>query len=401
MKFLSTNLVAGILLPLFLAAIESERCYSQTSPWAMHIVDDASRGADGVRLGDADKDGRTDVVTGWEEGGKIRVCFQPTTAAVQERWPSIRVGNVASPEDAVFADINSDGWLDVVSCCEGREQAIYIHINPGQSTSVVRDASKWKTILVKQSRDVTRWMFCEPLGDGTLIIGSKEPSAQIVQCVAKPDGSATFTKLRECGWIMSLRRFDVDSDGDADIVYSDRKGTRRAVGWLENAGDGNWNDHLIGGTDVENMFLDVTSVDGRPTVFCNTKSGCIVKFTPKEDVGQTWKESRIPHPKGIGTGKGVATGDIDGDGIPDLACTCEHSNGAIGVYWLRHAAGEQADLGLHSWQFRNISGSKRGVKFDRLELVDLDRDGDLDLLTCEERHNLGVIWYENPAVNPP
>lgn len=30
-------------------------------------------------------------------------------------------------------------------------------------------------------------------------------------------------------------------------------------------------------------------------------------------------------------------------------------------------------------------------------MLDLDADGDLDLLTCEEVHNLGVFWYENPA----
>jgi len=31
-----------------------------------------------------------------------------------------------------------------------------------------------------------------------------------------------------------------------------------------------------------------------------------------------------------------------------------------------------------------------------LEAIDLDADGDLDLLTCEEVANLGVFWYENP-----
>ena len=31
-------------------------------------------------------------------------------------------------------------------------------------------------------------------------------------------------------------------------------------------------------------------------------------------------------------------------------------------------------------------------------MIDLDGDNDLDVLTCEERHNLGVIWYENPAL---
>ena len=30
-------------------------------------------------------------------------------------------------------------------------------------------------------------------------------------------------------------------------------------------------------------------------------------------------------------------------------------------------------------------------------MIDLDGDGDLDLLTCEEVHDLGVFWYENPT----
>lgn len=42
-------------------------------------------------------------------------------------------------------------------------------------------------------------------------------------------------------------------------------------------------------------------------------------------------------------------------------------------------------------------GGPEGVKFDLIQLEDLDADGDLDLITCEERHQLGVIWYENPA----
>jgi hypothetical protein len=43
----------------------------------------------------------------------------------------------------------------------------------------------------------------------------------------------------------------------------------------------------------------------------------------------------------------------------------------------------------------DVSGNV-GVKFDLVELVDLDGDGDLDAITCEEVDNLGVFWFENP-----
>jgi hypothetical protein len=56
-----------------------------------------------------------------------------------------------------------------------------------------------------------------------------------------------------------------------------------------------------------------------------------------------------------------------------------------------------------NWQGHEIGGPA-GIKFDRIELLDLDADADLDVLTCEERHDnrgLGVIWYENPTASPP
>jgi hypothetical protein len=33
---------------------------------------------------------------------------------------------------------------------------------------------------------------------------------------------------------------------------------------------------------------------------------------------------------------------------------------------------------------------------DLIELIDLDTDGDLNVITCEEVANLGLFWYENP-----
>ena len=375
-------------------------------PWTLHTVDNASRGADGVRLADVDKDGRLDIVTGWEEGGKIRICFQPTASAIRKPWPSIQIGSVKSPEDAVFADVNDDGWLDVVSSCEGKQQAVFFHLNPAVTDTAtsrerVRKSAAWTTKPVPASMDYTRWMFCEPLDTNSLIFGSKQPNAQITFWdLAAPENNARFHDLRKSGWIMSLCRFDVDDDGDNDIVYSDRKGPFCSVGWLENQSNSEqttWQDHLIGGKDLEVMFLDIARIDNRSTIACNTRNGYVLLLMPGTDVTQPWHASRIAHPDGVGDGKGVAVGDVNNDGHMDLACTCEHAEGKVGVYWLSEASkGAKNDGELQRWNFNDISGNTKGIKFDRIELLDLDHDGDLDLLTCEERDNLGVIWYENP-----
>ena len=97
---------------------------------------------------------------------------------------------------------------------------------------------------------------------------------------------------------------------------------------------------------------------------------------------------------GVGSGKAVEIGDIDLDGRLDLVYSCEGaSEGREGVVWLSY----DKTPAEPRWTSHALAGPQ-GVKFDRLELLDLDGDGDLDVLTCEERDNLGVIWYENPTL---
>ena len=72
--------------------------------------------------------------------------------------------------------------------------------------------------------------------------------------------------------------------------------------------------------------------------------------------------------------------------------SCENAKDKSGVMWLsyRHSVTDKV------WDAHEVSG-RVGTKFDIVVLRDLDADGDLDVITCEERENLGVIWYENPT----
>ena len=57
-------------------------------PWRCHIIDEAPRGADGVKLADVNHDGLLDITTGWEEGGVTRVYLDPGPARAKGKWPS-------------------------------------------------------------------------------------------------------------------------------------------------------------------------------------------------------------------------------------------------------------------------------------------------------------------------
>ena len=104
--------------------------------------------------------------------------------------------------------------------------------------------------------------------------------------------------------------------------------------------------------------------------------------------GSEWQSHAIPLPAGVGTGKSAVVSDVDGDGQNDLIFSCENAKGELsGMRWLSRSGSE--------WQSHEIGGPA-GVKYDRIELIDLDGDGDLDVLCCEERDQLGVCWYENP-----
>lgn len=371
--------------------------------WLRHTIDATSRGADGVRLADADGDGRLDIVTGWEEGGLIRTYRHPGTAAVTQPWPVVTVGRVASPEDAVFVDVNRDGVLDVVSCCEGNTRSIHLHLAP-TDRGRYWDAAAWSTQRLTPADKPQSWMFCLPLNSGdqpALIVGSKGQGASISRLSAELEGPALsnirLQHLTDAGWIMSLRAVDMDGDGDRDVLFSDRKGPNRGLGWLEQPTDPDgtiWKRHLIGGTAEEVMFLDVADLtgDGVDEVVAATRSAGVIVCRRGGTAGE-WSERMIPMPADCGSGKGVSIADVDQDGRTDLVISCEHAEDRHGLFWLS----QRSDDIDGPWGFQPISGRAAGVKFDRVEMLDIDGDGDLDVLTCEERDNLGVIWYENPV----
>ncbi len=375
--------------------------------WSRHTIDAASRGADGVRLIDVNGDDLPDIATGWEEGGRIRICINPGPNRARQKWPAVTVGEVGAPEDAVFADLDGDGAIDVVSSCEGGVRTMYVHWAPGDRARYL-DAPAWQTEAIPTSENAMKWMFCLPMqvDDARgidLVAGAKGGGAKIgwfeAPAEARDLTAWEWHPLLDAGWIMSLIATDMDGDGDDDVLVSDRRGKGRGCLWLENpdtaaAKHRPWPVHRIGGEDHEVMFLTQGDLDqdGLDDVVVATKDNGLLFFRRLSANGHRWRRHTIAMPENTGTGKAVAIGDVDRDGRRDLVVTCEHAgDGKSGVFWLRYVTAPTDPV----WVRYEISGPE-GIKYDLAELIDLDADGDLDVLTCEERANLGVIWYENP-----
>lgn len=373
-------------------------------PWPRHTIDASSQGADGVKLADANGDGRPDIATGWEEGGSIRLYLNPGPADVRRPWPKVELSRVRSPEDATIVDLDGDGRPDVVSATEGRDRSLYVHWSPAAGAG-----SAWETSVFAEARGKQAWMFALPFDVDRehgidLVVGSKLEGAAIgwLRSPRDPRDTAAWTyhALRPAGWIMSLLAADLNRDGFDDILFSDRRGPRAGIGWLENPGaarsaTSTWKEHRIADADDTSqvMFIAHADLDGDGTaeIIAPYKKArlAILRRTGPE----TWQPQWLDLAGELGTAKAVSAGDINSDGRIDLVMSCEEAKGPrTGLVWL-----EQLPSG---WKLHDLGGPA-GVKFDLVPLLDLDGDGDLDVITTEEQDQLGVVWYENPFGRKP
>ena len=389
---------------VFLAAVTAQTVPVDGPEWERHIVDNGSKGADGVKLDDVDLDGDLDLVCGWEEGGVIRVYLNPGTDAVRDLWPFVEVGQIKSPEDAILADLDGDGGMDVVSFAEGKARAIHVHWGP-RDGALRLNPNAWKTELLPWPEPAQLWMQGVAMDlDGKngldLVTASKGSGATVSLALspkrARDLGAWTTQVLRKSHWIMSVVPKDMDGDGLSDLLIVDRKGDRSGVFWLKNPGAEKvllrkkWREFAVGAPGREVMFLDAGDVnaDGHLDVVAAVKPREVHLFLGGDEVNE-WQEEVVQLGGEIGDAKGVALGDLNADGLLDIVFTCEHADGPLsGIVWL-----EQREAG--AWNQRPLGGAA-GLKYDYPVTIDLDGDGDLDVLTCEERDQLGIIWYENP-----
>ena len=170
---------------LALGAVGADR----GDPWPRHAIDGGGGGCDGVRLADVNGDGLPDVTSGWEQSGISRAYLHPGYDAVTDPWPAVTVGSAPNVEDAVFADLDGDGAMDVISSCEGGTRAVFVHWAPSDPADYLNPAL-WQTAMIPASAGWL-WMYAVPMQvDGEngidIVVGAKEANAKVAWFESPP-----------------------------------------------------------------------------------------------------------------------------------------------------------------------------------------------------------------------
>ena len=423
---------------------DAKAANGQYISWIEHRIDDvdiggvAISGSDGLIMGDLDMDGYPDIVSVHESDieydgiakGHIRLAFG---SADPDKWELVTLAEgeeAGAAEDADIADVNGDGWPDIIAACE-LEHLIYFQ-NPGKDIR----AGNWPRVIPKVTEDrgsFIRVFFADFNQDGKLEVVAPNKGSQSGRRAQKSTPISWFEITGEMmggsSWIEheltrmnvpeNARPVDLDGDGDQDILAGSR--TEERIVWFENLGTNpiSFKEHTINAfedgtpypiTGVNVDFYDFNKDERLDIVVYHSpgkkKFGWIEQPDNFQDpwklhhIGFTLPDSLI----------GVVLADINGDGNPD-AMTGTYSGSPrdhdgedrtvddnIGrLAWFEHPGDPEGQ-----WIRHDISRRIRGM-FDKFVPIDLDKDGDVDFVSTRGNSYPydGVFWLEQVRTREP
>jgi len=269
--------------------------------------------------------------------------------AAEPQWKRIAIDAEFRAEGVALGDFNKDGAMDVAA---------------GDGWYAAPD---WKRTEIRQ------------------------PLTQQGQPTDRYDGTKGYSNCF-CQWTC-----DINQDGWDDLITVGYPGD--PFYWYENPRNapGRWKQHLIWHSICNEtpLFTDVTG-DGKPEIVLGSqperqmgyieipapdKAAEKWTFTPLSEAGEPMQNGTFKYYHGLGVG------DLSGDGRSDVV--------------IMHGWWEAPDkLDGRLWEFhplplaRNNEGNP--LPASNIHVVDLDLDGDSDLLTSSP-HAHGIWWFENPG----
>ena len=351
----------------------------------------------GVALCDLDNDGDDDLVA---TGGSPSMVLYANNGAgfFTNVTANSGFGAPTKPSGLVCADYDGDGDLDIF-LTRWLQPAILYRNNGGLNFSNVTSGSG----ISGTSGAGAGSSFGDYDGDGDLDLAIAMRTLTLSNTLRnrffRNEGNGTFTEISaqlgvdDAGASFQCLLQDLDRDGDCDLYVSNDKGTPALPNrYFRNNGgtfvSESWNGACVA-IDSMGVFAGDVDMNGHVDIYCtNVAAGHVLLTT---DDARAYEQSQLEAGvAGSATGWGTVVFDPDNDGDQDVFAA---------------SMDEEPDypfLNDGGFPFADRSASVGlgdGIDTYCIAVSDIDRDGDLDLLTQPHLSTLDLYVNTAPAAN--
>ena len=362
----------------------------QTGNWIRHVVAyDTSSQANGFLAFPADinADGQTDLVAcdrwGGGTGTPSLVWYENETDLPSgdqlQFWQGAVDNNLGGAWGVDVADFNSDGWLDVAATGYTSNKVRWYATDPDPELTFAQ--------TFETSATATRGLTVDSPGHSRahFLVAGKYSSGEVREYQGANSGWTQTTNTRRLANLGSTEMValgDVSGDGLPDVIGTSIAGDK-IVYAQSSYTTSTWPLVTIDSSCDQARSVAACDLDGDGDIDVAGACQGTSKIRWWENQDEVWTRHTVP--VGFAGATDVACADMNNDGENEIVAA---SPGLWSITWFQTDAviGDGKTMGWVTDTFTDVRN---------IHLVDVDRDGDMDVVAGAAKRDQ-LVWFENP-----